>query len=171
MLENIENVWDTGAVTPYGASKDQPDFYEKFKKRTGATRAVALRWTYQSQTHEWPGSSTLLPDRTGLVVPKIERPEGGYRELAVIKPDGTQQCIIVVPRIDEHSKPEQGYLTLVTERKPELTEGWWGIGGFDGYRYALFCFDWQTGQLKDWEEKSGGWAMWNAVFQMPSAAG
>jgi hypothetical protein len=145
MFEHLQNVWDTGLLTPYDIHKEQPDFYEKFKKRTGSTRVVALRWTHLGQIHEWPGSSSLLPDRTGLVVPSIHHPEGGYSELALINPDGSLRFTIGIPRIDERSKPEQGRFELPPAHVHLGID--WGTRCDDGYMPYVLDIDWTTGQV------------------------
>jgi hypothetical protein len=54
--------------------------------------------------------------------------------------------IIGVPRIDENSRPEDGYLSLPPS-SARFGGIEWGCEGNDGYTYYLFEFDWQTGAL------------------------
>jgi hypothetical protein len=167
MFQQLVDIWNTGDTTPFDLIDEvDPARYDEFKKRTGATKVVGVRWVHEGKTLMRSAYVLRLPDRSGLLEPVGST--AYFQAMLVIAPDGTERCRITVPRLDERSKPEEGYLTLMTEKIPGVID--WGIAGFDGYRYALLEFDWYTGQLKRWEEKSAMWAMHNGVFRMPPDA-
>lgn len=148
IMEGLHKVWDSGASMPWGRPDvdDPMAYYDEFMSRTGSHRVVLLRWQCNSKSVEclYPGS-TQLPDRTGVVM-RIENDRVGpaRRYLKVINADGSDRCRIVVPVVDEHSKPESGFLEMPKENYYDVA---FGVPGNDGYSDYVFDFDWETGKF------------------------
>lgn len=145
-MTNIRYVWNNGAESPY---LEQPtaqdiDAIDSFKRESGATRVVALRWNYGDQLCEAPNTLRVLPDRTGYVYCDGWGASG--RELVVMNGDSTPRLRIGVPRITNRSRPCEGYLALPPS--PASLGGIeWGSEGNDGDTDYLFEFDWISGAL------------------------
>ncbi len=107
IVQNLERIWDNGAVSPESLSVEAID---EFKNKTNAQKVVGSRWTFNGKRHETKHYANQLPDQTGLVHFKDGTPSSG--QLVVINGDGSHRKTISVPRINENSRPEAGYLNL-----------------------------------------------------------
>ena len=148
VMEGFHQVWDSGATMPWERPEveDPRAYYNDFKSRTGSDHVVLLRWQYGGRTVECPLPWSLpLPDRTGVVIRREADPVGSApRYLQVINADGSDRCRIVVPVVDEHSKPESGFLEMPKENYYDVA---FGVPGNDGYSDYVFDFDWETGKF------------------------
>jgi hypothetical protein len=150
-VQNLEDVWDNGFVAPASLSGANLD---RFKVSTQATRVVARRWVYQGKIHQTPFFVRLLPDETGLILYEHNSPQS--KRLIVLNGDESTRAIINVPRVDFHSKPENGYLSLPPSSS-QIGGIKWGCEGSDGDTDYLFEFDWKTGKLLRYAKPSRPW--------------
>lgn len=150
-IEHLEDVWNTGAVAPASLSGEEID---RFKSRTNSQRVIARRWLYQGEARQKPYFVRLLPDQTGLI--HYEGNDPRSRRLVVLNGDGTNRCVINVPRVNANSRPERGYLCM-----PPSSACFggieWGCEGNDGYTDYLFEFDWNTGKLLRYARPTRPW--------------
>lgn len=142
-IRNLSNAWDNGAISYATLSVEET---QEFKRTTGAVRVVAMQWEFDERLYRRGGSDCFvqpLPDGSGLVY-LIEDSSA----LVILNGDNTERLRIGVPRVDERSRPENGWLSLP---KCSDAEGLGGIRhgceGSDGYTDYLFEFDWTTGAL------------------------
>jgi hypothetical protein len=150
-IENMEDVWDNGAIASASLSGDAID---RFKSATNAQRVIARRWVYQGDIHQTPYFVRLLPDQTGLVHYESNDPRS--KRLIVLNADGSQRVVIGVPRINANSRPEDGYLSLPPS-SARFGGIEWGCEGSDGYTDYLFEFDWRTGALLRYARPTRSW--------------
>lgn len=151
-MTGVRKVWDNGAESPYPAA-DLADI-EVLKRQTGAIRVVAIRWNCGGQVFETAYHLSVLQDRTGYVHCEGDGPDG--KALVVVNSDGTQRLRIGVPRVNDQSKPDEGYLVL-----PPSSASFgginWGCEGNDGHTDYLFEFDWNTGALLRYARPTRTW--------------
>ena len=150
-VENLEDVWDNGCVAPATLSGDAID---RFKELTNAKRVVARRWIYKGKMHQTPYFVRLLPDESGLI--HFESNDPKSRRLVVLNGDESRRTVIDVPRIDEQSRPEFGYLNMPPS-SARFGDIEWGCEGNDGNTDYLFQFDWNTGRLLRYARPSRPW--------------
>lgn len=150
-IENLQDVWDNGAVASASLSVEQT---QEFKRRTNAQRVVARKWLYHSKVRHTIHQVRLLRDQTGLVFYEDDDPRTG--RLIVLNGDGTQRVVIEVPHIDANSRPEDGYLSLPPS-SARFGGIEWGCEGNDGYTDYLFDFDWQSGALLRYARPTRSW--------------
>lgn len=150
-IENFQDVWDNGTITSASLTCEEID---NFKYATGASRVVARRWSYEGRDYQTSYFVRLLKNEDGFVHYKNNDPH--TKCLIVLNGDNTQRVVINVPRVDEHSKPEEGYLAL-----PPSSACFggieWGCEGNDGYTDYLFDFDWHTGALLRYARSTRPW--------------
>lgn len=150
-IENLQDVWDNGFSTPAPLSFDE---INRFKLLTNASKVVTRKWLYGGNPYEIPYQVRVLPDRSGLI--HYENGVPHSRRLVVLNGDGTPRVVINVPKIDENSCPEKGYLAL----PPSLASFGgieWGCEGNDGCMDYLFDFDWTTGALLRYARPTRPW--------------
>lgn len=131
-IEVLRNIWDNGMTTPATLSVEET---QEFKKQTNAHRVLARAWLYQGIAHRTSHQVRQLPDKTGFVFYEDDDPRTG--RIIVLNGDGTQRLVISAPRIDAHSCPEKGYLSLPPS-SARFGGIEWGCEGNDGYIDYLF---------------------------------
>jgi hypothetical protein len=150
-IENLQNVWDNGAISSANLSVEET---LEFKKRTNAQHVVARKWLYDGKEYQTPHQVRPLQDCSGLV--HYENDDTKTMHLVVLNGDGTERVVIGVPRLDHNSRPEKGYLSLPPS--PARFGGIeWGCEGNDGCTDYLFEFDWVTGALLRYARPSHSW--------------
>lgn len=150
-IEDFFEVWDNGAISPASMRYEEVD---RFKEQTGAKRVVATKWRYCDREYQVPYYVRPLKDCSGFV----HHDKGDLRtgRLVVRNRDGSERVIIAVPKIDDLSQPEDGYLNL----PPSSTHFGgieWGCEGNDGHTDYLFDFDWDTGKLLRYARPTRPW--------------
>ncbi|MCM0044457.1 MAG: hypothetical protein NBV65_07495 [Burkholderiaceae bacterium] len=150
-IENFSRVWDNGAV-----SSDALPVQEilRLKQATGAKKVIGTKWKHSGKTYEFPFYARLLRDQTGLVYFQNDDIRTGC--LVVRNGNGSERALIKVPRINVHSCPEKGYLSLPPS-SAHFGEIEWGCEGNDGYTDYLFDFDWNTGKLLRYARPTRPW--------------
>ena len=155
---DIVKVWDSGDYQNL-EEDDLPDNLERtlaLKERTGASRVVELRWTYQGKPVSCPFPATVLPDRSGVVLmdewhfqgQPMEGPEPYSRHLRVYNPDGSLRLRIYPPRIDDHCKPGDCW---IEEPRSFAERGIpCGCPASNGHYDMVVEYDWRTGQMLRW---------------------
>ena len=151
IIDNLQNVWDNGLIAPDNLSVEET---QEFKMRTNAVKVVARKWIYEGKVRQTSNQVRLLRDQSGLVCYEDNDPRTG--RLIVLNGDGTQRFVIEVPRIDENSRPDKGYLSLPPS-SARFGGIEWGCEGSDGYTDYLFDFDWQTGALLKYARPTRPW--------------
>ncbi len=155
-MKNIRYVWNNGAESPYLEQPTAQDIEEidVFKRKSGATRVVAVRWTHGNQIHDAPSTLRVLRDRTGYVY--CDGRDASGKALIVVNGDDTPRLRIGVPRVSEKSRPSEGYLGL-----PPSSASFggieWGSEGNDGDTDYLFEFDWNSGALTRFSRPPRPW--------------
>ncbi|MEJ7805797.1 MAG: hypothetical protein WKG03_07750 [Telluria sp.] len=145
-MTNIEYVWNNGVKSKYlhNSSAKDIDEIDAFKKEHNATRVIGLSWRCGGRTLNAPTTLRVLADETGYVHCEGRGSDG--KALIVMNADDTHRLTIPVPRIDDRSRPEKGYMVL-----PPSSASFggirWGVEGNDGFTDYLFQFDWNTGEL------------------------
>lgn len=76
--------------------------------------------------------------------------------LVIRNGDGSERAFIKVPRIDVHSRPGKGYLSLPPS-SARFGGIEWGCEGNDGHTDYLFDFDWNTGKLLRYARPTRPW--------------
>lgn len=151
IVQNLEDIWDNGSMAPSTLSGEAID---KFKSETNAKRVVRRRWICDGRVHETRYFVRLLPDRSGLV--HYDNNDPASKRLIVLNADGSRRVEIDVPRIDEFSHPDNGYLSLPPSSS-HIDGIEWGCEGSDGNSEYLFDFDWRTGKLLRYAKPSRSW--------------
>lgn len=150
-IEDFEKVWDNSSVSPELLSGVAID---RFRQQSDAVKVVGATWKHGGVQHFVPYYCRPLKDRTGIV--HYENGDLRSGRLVVLNGDATRRVVIGVPRVDEHSRPEEGYLTL-----PPSSACFggieWGCEGNDGYTDYLFDFDWNTGALIRYARPTHSW--------------
>lgn len=157
-MRDVVKVWDVGGSLPWhppGAPGGLQRSIE-FTERTGATRVVELRWTYNGKPVSCPYPATVLPDFSGVVLmdewhfqgQPMEGPEPYPRHLRVFDPDGSLRLRIYPPVIDEHSKPEDSWIECPRDFAHRGIP--FGAPASDGHYDMVVEYDWQTGQMLRW---------------------
>lgn len=117
-------------------------------------KVVGTKWKHGGEEHAVPYYCRPLKDRTGIV--HYENGDLRSGRLVVLDADATPRVVISVPRVDENSRPEHGYLAL-----PPSSACFggieWGCEGNDGYTDYLFDFDWNTGALIRYARPTHSW--------------
>jgi hypothetical protein len=150
-IENFEDVWDNGMVSPASLSGDALD---QFKNKTGVKRVIARQWIYKGKHYLTHYFVKILPDKSGFVHYKKNDPKS--KKLVVMNPNLTERATISVPCIDRNSRPEKGYLSLPPSSS-RFGNIEWGCEGSDGYTDYLFEFDWNTGKLLRYARSTRPW--------------
>jgi hypothetical protein len=142
-ITNVLKVWDNGIETPFDPSRpDLVEYHDSIRSETGAKFGVATKWTFNGSVHQDANSPVPIPDMSGLVYTTA-----GWKQWVVLNPDGTIRSIIDVPRVNENSAPEVGYLgdPLHDAKAPlHIMYGEGSDGCKEGYR---FTFDMNTCKL------------------------
>ncbi len=149
---DVRKVWNNGVESPFPALR--LDDIDELKRRTNAKQVVAFRWRCCKNEYETSHQISVLPDKTGLV--QCDTGSAAGARLIVLNGDGSERAIIAVPRIDENSRPEDGYLALPPS-SAHFGGIEWGCEGNDGYTDYLFDFDWQTGALLRYAKPTRPW--------------
>lgn len=151
-LEFIQDVWNTGAVSPFDL---RGNAILQFKAETKSEGVVALRWRHCGAVHQTTRYARALPDLTGVTVAS-ERTASGTNWLDVINANGTLRFRMHPPPLDER----YDHTISVIE---SVSPGWPASGIALGVR-AAYCvkvgslgfvgifleIDWNTGELKRW---------------------
>lgn len=147
----FSKVWDNGAISPETLSVEE---IIQFKQAVGAQKVVATRWKCGERSYEIPFYARLLQDRKGVVHFQNDDVKTGC--LVIRNGDGSERISIRVPRIDSHSRPEEGYLALPPS-PARFGDIEWGCEGNDGHTDYLFDFDWNTGKLLRYARPTRPW--------------
>lgn len=150
-VENFSKIWDNGFISPEALTVEK---LGKFKCATGANKVIGCKWTYCGIEHQISFYARPLGDRTGVV--HFEHNDFATGRLIVRNGDCSLRVVIAVPRIDDNSRPDKGYLCLPPS--PARFGGIeWGCEGNDGYTDYLFDFDWNTGKLLRYARAKRPW--------------
>jgi hypothetical protein len=155
-MQDITLAWDNGATLPWdlpGNIDEQIAAKLQFRARTGAERAVELRWRCNGRPVCAPYPCDLLPDRSGIAT--IERVGGdanGARFVRVTNADGSHRFDFRAPIVDERSIPEQ--CNIVRLMPVSMWNMPLAVIAYDGARDLALDVDWSTGAVLRW--MSGG---------------
>lgn len=147
VIKDVTEVFDNGTslplYSPQRLSAPNPQAWRRQAMRELRARyRVATRWTYRGRIYEDRNCPTPLPDMSGLVYATKS-----WKKWIVLDPEGHRRLEIRVPRISDHSMPEDGHLGI-----PEPVHGgpynvMYGDGS-DGHRDdCRFFFDMHAGVL------------------------
>lgn len=144
-IEDVVEVYANGKVIPMDPPErriaiDPLAWDRQFREARGAKLPiVATRWKHNGQTYENSNCPVPIPDMSGLVYATT-----GWKQWVVLQPDGSIKSVIDVPRVNEQSVPELGYLGDPSHDKDAPLHIMYGEGS-DGDKDAYrFTFDMRT---------------------------